>query len=291
MTKNIKTSIFLITAITFSSALFAFEWPQEELSKESFNSYFGQNTANKLNTSIIFSEPSEIKAAENGHILAILTEETDDSMFFPSTLGTSVILSHDDMLLSVYANIDEDTLSLNDENETYIDSGAIIGSTGNSGYQTKKGNLEFQIIDTKNKTAINPKILMPRSEAELPLILSGITILSKDFVYYDINNVKTYNAGLYRIYFKRNKTACPYATRLTINGVVMDQITYDTISQENNKICVAGKKKYTSTDVYPNEDLQLIGESMFTPGRANLVLSISDALGNTKQVNYTISVK
>lgn len=285
-----KTFIsLLLLGLTFYIP--AFDWPQDELSKDSFNQYFGQNNGNKLSTSLTFSEPSEIKAAENGHILAILENDDDDSMFFPTTLGTSVILSHDDQLLSVYGNIDSDSLSLKDENEVYIDSGAILGNTGNTGYQTKKGNLEFQIIDIKNKTAVNPKILMPRSETELPLKLTGITILSKDSVYSDINLNKSYASGLYRIYFKRNSTACPYKTRLTINGVVMDQITYDTISQENNKICINGKKKYTSTDVFPNEDLQLIGEAMFTPGRANLVLSISDVLGNTKQINYTITVK
>lgn len=286
-----KKSLVLFFLISFSSLSFAFEWPQDELTKDSFNQYFGQNNANKLSTSITFSEPSEIKVAENGYILAILENDDDDSIFFPTTLGTTVILSHDDQLLSVYGNIDHDSLSLKNDNEVYIDSGAILGNTGDTGFQTKKGNLEFQIIDTKNKTAVNPKILMPRSETEIPLKLSGVTIFSKDSVYYNIDSVKSYNSGLYRIYFKRNTTACPYKTRLTINGVVMDEITYDTISQENNKLYVNGKKKYTSTDIYPKEGLQLIGEAMFTPGRANLVLSITDVLGNTKQVNYTISVK
>ena len=37
--------------------------------------------------------------------------------------------------------------------------------------------------------------------------------------------------------------------------------------------------------------LQLLGEVMFTPGRATLGLSISDILGNVKQLNYNIVIK
>lgn len=284
-----KTFSILISAFLLTS-LFSFDWPQSEITKNSYNSYFGQNIGNKLNTSITFSEPAEIKAAENGHILCILTEENDDSIFFPSTLGTAVILSHDDNLLSVYGNIDSETISLKDKNETFLDSGSILGQSGNSGFQTKKGNLEFQIIDAKNKSAINPKVLMPRSETEIPLVLSGIKVENKNNTFFDLNNVRNYSSGLYRIYFKRNDIATPYKTTVLINGVVVDQISYDTIIQENNKLCVSGKKKYTSSDVYPDNELQLLGEAMFTPGRATLVLSISDVFGNSKQLSYNISI-
>ena len=285
-----KKHTALVTIIFFSYSIFAFDWPQEEITRNSYSSYFGQNTGNMLNTSLTFSEPSEIKTAEEGHILLIMTEETDDSMLFPTTLGTSVILSHEDNLLSVYGNIDPDTLSLKDQNETFVDAGATLGLSGNSGFQTKKGNLEFQIIDRKNKSAINPKVLMPRSDTELPLSLSGIMIQSKNNVYYDINSVKTYGSGLYRIYFRRNQIACPYKTTISINGVIVDQLSYDTISQENNKLCISGKKKYTSSDIYPDNELQLLGEAMFSPGRATVILSIQDILGNSRQLSYNIHI-
>ena len=289
MKKNKKfTLLFVSIFLIFQTA--AFDWPQDEVTKDSFTSYFGQNRGNILSTSVIFSEPAEIKAAEDGYILAILTENNDDSEFFPSTLGTAVILAHDDNLLSVYGNIDKDSLSLN-ETEKTIEAGAILGQSGNSGYQNNNGNLEFQIVDAKNKSAINPKVLMPRSESEIPLSLSGIVIQSKNKDFYDINTYKTFNSGLYKVYFKRNTIAAPYKTSISINGLIVDQISYDTITQENNKLCIIGKKKYTSNDVFPEENLQLIGEAMFTPGRATLGLVITDFLGNVKQLNYSIIIK
>ena len=173
--------IFLFTIILFANFFaFCFDWPQEEVTKDSFNSYFGQNRGGILSTSVIFSEPEEVKTAEDGYITAILTENTDDSDFFPSTLGTAVILAHNDELVSVYGNLDAETLTLNNENEHTIDGGAIIASSGTSGYQEAHGNLEFKIIDAKNKSAINPFVLMPRAEEEVALTLSGIIIVNKN---------------------------------------------------------------------------------------------------------------
>ena len=286
--KKIILSTVIIASV-FSA--FGFDWPQENVSKDSFNSYFGQNRGGILSTSIVFSEPEEIKAAEDGYITAILTENADDSDFFPSTLGTAVILSHSDDLISVYGNLDEETLTLKNENEHSIDAGAIIASSGNSGYQENNGNLEFKIIDAKNKSAINPIVLMPRAEEELPLTLSGIIIVSKNNDYYDINTYKTYSSGLYKVYFKRNPIAATYKTSVSINGIIVDQLSYDMITQENNKLCIIGKKKYTDADIFPNNDLQLLGEVMFTPGRATLGLSVSDMLGNVKQLNYNMNIK
>lgn len=285
-----KTLISTLLILTGLSA-FCFDWPQAEVTKDSFNSYFGQNRGGTLSTSVIFSEPEEVKAAENGYITVILTENSDDSEFFPSTLGTAVILAHNDELISVYGNLDAETLTIKNEKEHTLDGGAIIASSGNSGYQENNSNLEFKIIDAKNKSAINPNVLMPRAEEELPLSLSGIMIVNKNNDYFDINTYKTYSSGLYKIYFKRNPIATPYKTTVAINGVLVDQLSYDMITQENNKLCIIGKKKYTASDVFPNNDLQLLGEAMFTPGKATLGLTISDMLGNVKQLNYNINIK
>jgi hypothetical protein len=132
---------------------------------------------------------------------------------------------------------------------------------------------------------------MPRAEEEMPLSLSGIMIGSKNNDFYDINVYKTYNSGLYKVYFKRNPIASPYKTSVSINGVIVDQLSYDMITQENNKLCIIGKKKYTDADIFPNDDLQLLGEVMFTPGRATLGIIISDMLGNVKQLSYNIVIK
>ena len=286
-----KKTFYLILSLIFTTSLFAFDWPVNNINEDSYSSYFGQNRGKIISSSLCFSEPGEIKAAESGYILAIISENNDDSDFFPSTLGTAVILSHGDNLLSVYGNIDNESLTLNDVNEKMVDSGAILGNTGNSGWQDEKSHLEFQIIDTKEKSAINPMVLMPRAEKSIPLTLTGIYIENKNHDFFDINTHKTYPSGPYRIYQKRNAIAVPYKTSVSINGLVLDQLSYDTITTENKLTCISGKKKYTYNDIYPTKDLHLIGEAMLAPGKITLGLTENDILGNAKHLNYNITVR
>ena len=287
--KKIIASLLTITAL---SSMFAFDWPKDNVTSDSYSSYFGQKHGEVLSTSLIFNEEGDVRTAEEGRLLIIMTDEDEDSDFFPSTLGSSVIIAHNDNLMSVYGNLDTDSITYEQKKAP---SGTVkaktqIGKSGKSGWIEGNGTLEFQIIDTNNNTAINPKILMPRSKTEIPLVLSGIQLQNKSGKFFDINKTKTYENGLYRVFMKRNDVASPYKTSVAINGITVDQITYDTISQENGKSCVSGKKKYTSKDIYPMDDLQLLGEIKLTPGKATLTLYAEDILGKSKQLNYYISI-
>lgn len=283
-----KRKLLSLYLIALTLALFAFEWPQENITIDSYDSYFGQNKGSLISTSLIFEDPEQIKAAEDGQILIIMIDNNDYSDFFPSTLGTSVIIAHDDNLLSVYGNLDKDTIEIHDKKQ--LVTGDIIANGGASSWQSDRNNLEFQIIDTKNSSAINPKVLLSRTESELPLTISGITLANKNGAYFDINTQKSFSSGLYKIYQKRNPKAVPYKTSVLINGVLTDQISYDTVIQENSKICLLGKKKYSTSDVYPNENLQLMGEVMLSPGRTTLGLIVTDIMGASKQLNYNINI-
>ena len=286
MKKYFLLSLFVI----FSFNLFAYDWPQENVEQTSIKSYFGQKRGEAISTSLVFSDPEPIKCIEDGKVLIIMSDETDDSVFFPSTYGTSVIVSHDDSLLSVYGNLDKEEVAKTIGAKSELSTGDIIGEPGNSGWQNGTSSLELQIIDTKKATAINPKILITRTNTELPLKLEGIVLESKSGAKVNLAYQRTIKSGLYRIYQKRNPVACPYKTTVAINGVVVDQISYDTINHENNRLFVSGKKKYTSTDIYPDEDLQLLGETMFTAGKSTLGLFVNDFLGKGVQQNYIITV-
>ena len=77
---------------------------------DTFYSYFGQLRGGIISTSLVFADASDIKAADNGYVVAVINEYDDDSVFFPSTLGNAVILAHDDDLITVYGNIDKETI-------------------------------------------------------------------------------------------------------------------------------------------------------------------------------------
>lgn len=279
----------LITFIALSA--FAFDWPISNVNKDSFKSYFGHLRGSKISTSLVFKEPDTVTASENGRLLIVISDTNDDSDFFPSTLGTAVIISHEDNLLSVYGNLDDNSLTTNDIKETFIEKGSTLGITGNTAYQTDQNNLEFQIIDTKNSTAINPKILMSRMESELKYHLSDISMVNRNGQIFSLSTNRTFSSGLYKIYQKRNAVVMPAKTSVLFNGVVVDELSYNTVAQENGKICINGsKKKYTSDDIYPRDDLFLLGETMLTPGKITLGLMVTDSMGQTSTLNYNITI-
>lgn len=284
-----KYTLFTLLLIA-SFNLFAYDWPQENVEQTSIKSYFGQKRGEAISTSLVFSDPEPIKCIEDGKILIIMSDESDDSVFFPSTYGTSVILSHDDSLLSVYGNLDKEEVAKSIGEKSELSTGDIIGEPGNSGWQNGTSSLELQIIDTKKATAINPKILITRTNTELPLKLEGIVLESKSGTKVNLAYQRTIKSGLYKIYQKRNPVACPYKSTVAINGVVVDQISFDTINHENNRLYVSGKKKYTSSDIYPDGELQLLGETMFTAGKSTLGLTLNDFLGKGVHLNYIITV-
>ena len=243
--------------ITLTAAFFAMlftvnavEWPVEDKAPDAIISYFGQNVGGNISKSIIFAKPKptqdkegniisvehEVKAVKEGKILIVMTELDDDSELFPSALGTSVILAHDDDLISVYSNLESQSVNLNTQNKTTLAEGEVIGNTGNTGWQAVPSSLEFQIIDNQNSAAINPKILLPRTEKETDYSLSGIMLQNKSGTFYDLRESKIFPAGTYKVYHTRNKTAMPYKLTCTINGVIEDEIFFDTITYQNGKL-------------------------------------------------------
>lgn len=285
-----KKIVSVFYFIFLSIQLFSFEWPQKNMTIEEYNSYFGQYRGDSISSSFIFANPSEVYASESGAVLVVMSESNDDSVFFPSTLGNTAILAHSDNLLSVYANMDKDSLVESTMGKEALHAGEKIGNSGNSGWQQTKNGLEFQIIDTKNTSAINPSVLMVSNNSEMNLLLNDIYLENKDNEIYDIKNRKSIPSGLYRVYKKRDPIAVPYKTTVLINGVIVDQISYDTISQENNKIYISGKKKYLGNVVYPNDTMQLVGETMFTTGKVTLSVLVNDIFDKSKQIDYKISI-
>ena len=282
----------LFTLVCFSlSTLFAFEWPQTQIvQSDQFYSYFGQLRGGTISTSLIFSDPSEIKAADNGKVSLVLSDFTDQTDFFPSTLGNTVILSHSDNLITVYGNIDSTSLSEITEENSNLEAGTVLGTSGNSAWQQGHSSLEFQIIDIKNNTAINPRILMPRVGKELPLYYGEITLQNKNGRQYKIPAQNTIPSGLYRIYKKRQATAAPYRTGISINGTVVDRISYDVLRQTDLQLCASGRKNYPQQVIYPDSELQLMGEATLTPGKNALQLILTDILGKETPATYIVNV-
>lgn len=285
-----KKTVFFPYIMAMAFSAMAFEWPQPS---ENFASYFGELRGNGISTSIIFSEPSEIKAAEDGRLLLFLQEHADDTDFFPSTLGTSFIIAHSDSVLTVYANMDKDTISLDMLSGTELDvkikKGQLLGQSGNSAWHESRNALEFQVIDAKNNTAINPKVLMPRTAKESALSIENVEIQDRNGKIFDVARERSVPSGVYKVYRKRQASAVPYKSRVSINGTVVDEISYDILRQSGNFLCVSGKRNYPKSILYPDTKTEFLGEALFSPGRNSLHLTLSDFSGKEVSSTYTIA--
>ncbi|MCI1208597.1 MAG: M23 family metallopeptidase [Treponema sp.] len=279
--RSIGVALFLLAA-----AVSAFDWPQQVV-PDSFYSYFGQLRGGTLSSSLIFSEPGTVKSAETGRVLIVMTEHNGDYGWFESTLGNAVVLEHRDDLLTVYGNLGSIDKDLTRKT---IDSGAVLGETGNSGWQQGKSCLEFQVLDAKSGTAINPRTVMPRIGREPGLKIDGITAVDASGRSFSIPGPRPLAAGKYRLYKNRQKTAVPFATTVSLNGAAVEELTYDILVRKDNRLCLMGRKPYSVQDMYPDAEKQLLGNILLPHGRDILSVTVKDILGTETTVSYTVPV-
>ena len=281
-------SILMLSGLCTSQA-FSYDWPVKKMEANQIISYFGQKKSENFVTGVNIKDAEEVYASDEGNPLIVIEDSDDDTDFFPSALGTAIIVHHNDNLISVYSNLDRASVKELDYSKT-LTKEEIIGKAGNSGFKDDLSAIGFQIIDLKEKKAINPQILLPSSPQVLPLSLSGIHLKNKNGVLYDLQYAKNFNSGLYKVYFKRNELAVPFKTAVLVNGETEDEIIYTSLNQENGKTNVLGKVNYPISDIYPDDRLMLVGSVNLRPGKATLSLIFTDIKENSRQLNYAITV-
>ncbi len=284
-----KKIILAAAAVLTCALVFAFDWPQNEISSDTFFSYFAQDRGGTISSSLVFSETHEVKAAGQGRVLAVLTDNSGGD-FFESTLGNAVIISHDDNMMTVYANLDD-----SNEKERFkmrdVNSGTYLGKTGSSGWQMGEGCLEFQVVDLKNESFINPRILMPRSGDELELSIRNVTAINKKGERYNLGFQKNLDSGIYRLYRESQDIAMPFKTIVYVNGASVETLTYDVLLEKDGKIVTGGRTNYAVEDCYPESGLQLLGEVTIPKGKNEISVVVSDINGQEKSIVYSIEAR
>lgn len=290
LTKNGRK--FLLTSLIAlaASAASAFDWPQAEIESDSFYSYFGQLRGGTLSASLVFTDSAEIKAADQGRVIATLSEHSEETDLFESPLGNAAIIAHKDNLLTVYANLDSE----GNENRaalTEVDTGTPLGECSNSGWQEGQGCLEFQVIDTRNRAFINPRVLLPRFGKELEITIKDVSVTNKKGQESLFVLTKNLASGSYRIYKSRQDKAMPYRTTVYINGAAVQTIDYDMLVQSGRFLCTRGVKPYSVKELYPTEKKMLLAELNLAKGRNIITLVVSDILGQETTLTYNIDVR
>ena len=283
-----KTLLLSAAAFLFTAAEgFAFDWPQNAIQSDSFYSYFGQIRGGTINSSLIFTDSEEIKSAEEGKVVAVISEHSEENELFESTLGNAVIVAHKDNLQTVYANLDRESQQDRYALDTVL-AGSSFGLCGNTGWQQGQANLEFQVVDTKNQVFINPRVLMPRVGKELELTIQNVTAVNRRGNEYTLGINKRFPSGTYYLYRKRQEIAMPYRTTIFINGAAVETISYDMLKEKNGRLCTNGNKSYPSTQLYPDTNRQLLAEVSLPKGHNAITIAVIDILGKEVTLTYTM---
>ena len=290
MKKMIQISLASFGLLAAFGFAYAFDWPQEKTSSDSFFSYFGQLRGGTLESSVIFRDSSEVKAAEDGHIMALISEHNNDFGWFESTLGNAVLVAHDDGFATVYGNLDDESLTENLAEWDVVSVGDVLGESGNSGWQEGQSCLEFQVIDVKKGNVINPRNFMPRIGSELPLEIGNVTLDDDSGNTHYLALEKYMKAGKYKIYHPRQDVAVPYRTVTLLNGATVESISFDTMHETGGRLCIAGNSYYPVDVIYPDEKRQLLGTVQLLKGHNKLTITVIDILGSAQTVNYELEV-
>lgn len=287
--KKVHVRRFIVCCLLLLSLipLYSFDWPQQLSIPHAFSSFFAQNRGNTFSTSLTFNGSFPASASDSGRVLIAIGKNVNSCAFFPSTLGNAVVIAHKDSLLTVYASLDPETLT---DEYGEIAAGTEIGIGGTSGWHTLSGSLEFQVVDTKNKTLINPLVLMPSVTEVFDLKLGKVFLLDKKGTVSELSTRKSAESGSYSLYRDASAGIMPYKTTVTVNGALVQTITYDALFLHEQRLCISGKKPLPYADVYSGNALQFLSEIHINRGRTVISIQVFDIQGNQKQISYTLDV-
>ncbi len=284
---QIKKRLLCCFLALLALPLYSFDWPGQLTMPDAFVSFFAQNRGNTFSPSLVFKGASPVFASDSGRVLIIIGKNKNSSAFFPSTLGNAMVIAHKDSLLSVYGSLNsESVLSSHAE----VSAGKEIAITGTSGWNTLSESLEFQVVDTKNKALINPLVLMPSLTEAFDLKLGKIYMVDKKGSVSDLSTRKTAESGSYILYRDSSAGTMPYKTSLTVNGTLIQTITYDALFLYEQQLCINGKKALPYSLVYFNDSLQYLSEIHITRGKTVITVQAFDIQGNQKQLSFTLDV-
>ena len=275
----------LICALLIGAALplCAFGWPRLA---DAVAVFFAQKYGGTFNRGLVFNDPAEVAAAENGQVLITIREDGADNGLFPSTLGNAVILSHKDHILTVYGGLEKNSA---DDGSGYADNAAAIGISGFSGWGTGRQSLQFQVIDTKIKAVINPLILIEGEAETKRFVIKNITAVSKNGTRTALSNGISIAAGTYVLYTDASEVTMPYTTSVSVNGTLAEKTDYTALKTAQEKLCIQGGGHYDFSAIYSDTGGMRLAEISLVKGKNAIDISVQDIGSHETSLHMTLN--
>ncbi|MGP1437860.1 MAG: peptidoglycan DD-metalloendopeptidase family protein [Treponema sp.] len=288
--------IFLIILSLTVFALYALEWPMNNFK---FGMLFGDpySKGGNFQVGLIFIGDESVKVAEYGKKL-IAISENKTLREFPSTLGNAVVVAHDKGLQTIYGGL-KAVPTIIDENSR-IETFSIVGTVGNSSWGNE-GYLTFQVIDTQEKSFINPTRhllpLLPFNDQLFPTITGTVLIDDKTKQTYKLDAVKNIKQGEYDLYsfikdsmIDLSENFIPFDVSILVNGKTALDVQFYVLEGNKGKLYLK-KTKIIAEKLYGNEGKIYLGKLILKRGRTEIVISATDISQNTTRMTYVLQVE
>lgn len=278
--------------VTLIYAVYAFDWP---LKKKVLLSTFCQNNGEGFSTGIQLSGADEpVFPIAPGEII-FSHKEGEDRFSVPYGLGSFAVLWHEGGIQSVYCQLKSDSLNRNNIKFEKDDTIGIVGDTG----ATIGGNLRLIIFNIEENEILNPiKNLIPYFEDRKKPVIQGIYIRRNNEIIQLQNNMIIQPGNgeiLVRSYDlredkQRKWEITPYRIVLFHNGQRLNQVSFDSIRENENTQLLSGRELIYS-DIYEENWLFKLGKMDFPEGISHIQVKVSDFAGNTISKELFITVQ
>ena len=202
------------------------------------------------------------------------------------------------ILQTVYGNL-KATPAIMDENSK-IETFSIIGTVGNTAWGNN-GELTFQVIDTQEKSFINPTRhllpLLPFNDKLLPTITGTVLVDDKNNQTYKLDSIKNIKQGEYDLYSFLNdsmidtsETFIPFDVSVLVNGKTALDVQFYVLEGNKGELYLK-KTKISAEKLYNSEGKVYLGKLILKRGRTEVVISATDISQNTTRITYPLQVE
>ncbi|MHC6201594.1 peptidoglycan DD-metalloendopeptidase family protein [Breznakiellaceae bacterium SP9] len=278
-----------ICAVFVIACLYSMDWPVD--SGELIHN-FGWNTAGVPLLGVSFHAAGPIYAAEGGEVF-FRDDGSRNASRLPPSLGAWVALDHGDGHITLYCRYDE----ASEEPPTFVMKGDTIAQSGVSGWSDSSG-LYFSLFDRRERRWVNPAMII----SNLPDTVSPVirSVMLEDTEGRLINPYVTRNIaqGRYKILVEAQDTLMPGGSVLApnqilclVNGSEIGVLNFETFSARDGVLMVYRNGMVPISQVYGPVPRYEIGETRFTRGQINMVISARDKRGNFQNVDYRLTIE
>lgn len=286
----IKNPWILPALLTLAcTALQALEWPVSPMIPSTL---FGGKDGQSISRGLVFSATDTVRTAGPGTVLITLRESRNLSGF-PTTLGNTAILAHDEGLTTVYGNL----VSLDRVGEApSVDAQMPLGPAGTSAWGTE-GEVRFEVLDRDKKTILNPLLLLTSLRDTKPPRIREVQVVSEGGQTYSLGSSKYLKQGTYRLYAEvadsldgTSADLAPFRVTVLVNGKERSVIAFELLKEDEGTLYLS-QKGFTASELYLLPGKTFLGEVSFVRGQTDLVVAARDIAGNERSAQFSLVIE